>query len=298
VFLPGQPHVERALAQALAAGRLPHALLFTGASGGGRERAARGLASALFCEVGGAPFGCQSCRGCRRAMAGQHPDLHVLMPEAEAVRRGLAEPDGKRKPSADILVDAVRAAAARLRMAAFEGGARVALVVDAHRMNPSAQNALLKTLEEPGDRTLLVLIAPHVRSVLPTIASRCARLAFAPPPAAPVGEAPALWPAFQAPLRARMEAAEAAGKERGDVDEQLALLARAFSASAREAAASGDERGWRDAARWVERTLGARDALRGNGGVQLVLEELLLADAALTALAPRPATAPRGRGRS
>ncbi|HEY4223303.1 MAG TPA: DNA polymerase III subunit delta' [Myxococcota bacterium] len=307
-FLLGQDHIERALSRALASDRLAHGLLFTGPSGVGRERAARGLAAGLVCENKIAPFGCQACRNCRRAMAGHHPDVHVLMPEAEAVRRGIAEPDGKRKPSHDILVDAVRELAVRLRMAPYEGGARVAIVVDAHRMNGNAQNALLKTLEEPAQRTFLILVAPHVRTVLPTIASRCLRLAFAPlseedvlavltalavsdaalrakasqgsvaralaaDPSAPPGAGAALLHALLGGSpAAKMDMAEALGKERSDVDAALADVEQRLAGRMR-----GDD--WRRAITLLERVADARAAIAGNAAVQLCLEELLLSGA-------------------
>src|SRR3954470_2890443 len=97
-LLVGQDRVVRALTHALEAGRLAHGMLFSGPPGVGREKAARGLAAGLLCEKRTIPFGCGECRACRRALSGNHPDVHLLMPEAEAVRRGLATPDGKRKP--------------------------------------------------------------------------------------------------------------------------------------------------------------------------------------------------------
>jgi DNA polymerase-3 subunit delta' len=102
------------------------------------------------------------------------------MSEAEAVARGLEKPDGKARPSAEIKIDAVRELGLRLLRRPYEGRASVAVIVDAHRMNEKAQNALLKVLEEPAPTTVLILLAPGVRAVLPTIGSRCLRLAFSP----------------------------------------------------------------------------------------------------------------------
>lgn len=184
-FLLGQPQVVSALTAATRQDRLAHGLLFVGPDGVGRERAARGLAAGLLCEADDAaahlPFGCGSCRGCRRVESHHHPDVHHLLPDAEAVARGF-EVSEKRTPSRDIRVEQVRELAHAMRLKPYEGKARIAIVTDAHRMNPSAQNALLKTLEEPGPASLLVLIAPHTRSVLPTIESRCQRLRFSPLP--------------------------------------------------------------------------------------------------------------------
>lgn len=336
-FLVGQPRVTRALRNALQKQRLGHGLLFLGESGVGRERAALGLASALLCEQRGAayaiPWGCGACSPCRRARSGNHPDVHLVMSEAEAIRRGRAQPDGKRKPSHDILVDALRELAGRLRLTAFEGGARVAIVIDAHRMNMSSQNALLKTLEEPGADTVVILVAPHERAVLPTIASRCMRLVFAPlaegevrtvleglgkldaherarrargsvtralaiellpernaevkAGAEPTGATGALggvlWSALVGPdgaggtSAARLDAAEAAGKERGDVELALAGLQDRLAEAARFSAAGGaGPLSWRVAQGLLDRVQATRVAIGKNASIQLALEELLL----------------------
>ena len=268
-LLLGQERVVRFLAHGMGSGRLGHALLFLGPRGVGRETAARGLACGLLCERHAEkalrPFGCGVCRGCRRVHSGSHPDVHVVMSEAEAVDRGVGEPEGKKRPSTEIKVDQVRELARALRMKAYEGGARVAIVLDAHRMNASAANALLKTLEEPASNTCLVLTAPQERSVLRTIASRCQRLFFNPLPVdviAQILERRGLLDAAEraqradgsvasalvvdptdaagveaasvalmhtlasGSLNARMEAAEQLGRERRDVDALLSGLER------------------------------------------------------------------------
>ncbi len=183
----GQDRVVAALTAAVLARRLAHGLLFVGPDSVGREATARALARGLLCEKRdtdgvAVPFGCSACRACRRVDAGTHPDLHLVLTEAEAVARGLAEPDSKKaRPSTEIKIDAVRDICRILPQRPYESRTRVVIVVDAHRMNERAQNALLKGLEEPGAaENILVLIVPGLRSVLPTIASRCQRLIFAP----------------------------------------------------------------------------------------------------------------------
>lgn len=181
----GQDRAVAALTAALRTDRLAHGLLFVGPDGVGREKTARSLARGLLCELRGTPtevlpFGCGVCRACRRADSGSHPDLHVVMSEAEGVARGLVQPDGKARPSAEIKIDAVRELGQRLLQRPYEGKSSVAVIVDAHRMNEKAQNALLKVLEEPAPTTVLLLLVPGVRAVLPTIASRCLRLMFSP----------------------------------------------------------------------------------------------------------------------
>jgi len=182
--LKGQPTVVDALRRATQQKRLGHGLLFLGPSGVGRELAARLLARGLLCTADDheahLPFGCGTCSSCTRVMSGNHPDVHWVMSEAEQAKR--ADGKGPDRPSADLKVEQVRQLVREMRMRPYEGRARVAIVVDAHRMNESASNAFLKTLEEPGDASVLILTAPHVRAVLPTIASRCQRLVFRPLP--------------------------------------------------------------------------------------------------------------------
>lgn len=292
--IDGQPRIVSALRRAVSSGRLGHGLLFSGEKGSGRERTATALAAGLVCEhradPANVPFGCGACRACRRALGGSHPDVHLVLPEAEAVRRGLAQADSKKKPSPDILVDTVRELALRLRRPAFENdadgsgasGAKVAILVDAHRMNDSAQNALLKTLEEPSERTWLVLVVPHERTVLPTIASRCLRLRFAPPPdagaAAASEQADALLRVLlDGSAAARLDTAEALGKERSDVLAALAGLEDRLGRAVRTDAAGGMSLvGWRKAVGLLDRVGAARESLEQNGNVQLTLEELLL----------------------
>lgn len=268
----------RALRRALEGGRLAHGLLFTGAAGSGREKAARALACGLLCDAGARPWGCGVCRSCARVLRGTHPDVHVLMPPAEAVRRGLAEAEGKKKPSEQILVEDVRALGVALRMTAYEGRARVAIVLDAQRMNPSAQNALLKTLEEPGAATTLILIAPDETSVLPTMVSRCLRLRFAPPHETP--------PATESPLLAgvqargaldRLDAAEAVGRDRAGTEAALQQLTIDLILAARRSA-SGDAAGmtWQEASALLDDVVRERRAVSQNANAQMALEELLL----------------------
>jgi DNA polymerase-3 subunit delta' len=181
----GQETVERHLRHALSSGRLPHGLLLVGPGGSGRRHAAHLVARGLLCDAGRTDqpahaFGCGNCPSCRRVENGAHPDFHRVMSEAAEVAAGLAENAGKGSPSSEIKVDAIRALTRTLHMRAFEDKARVVLIVDAHRLNVQAANALLKTLEEPLPQTHILLTAPSGHSVLPTIHSRCARLFFSP----------------------------------------------------------------------------------------------------------------------
>ncbi|WP_434380904.1 DNA polymerase III subunit delta' [Melittangium boletus] len=184
----GQPRAIDALQAALRSGAVHHAYLFAGPPGVGKERAAVGLAQALTCPDK-PNEGCGTCASCIRIGKGSHPDVTWLMPDAERVERGLAgRSDFTGTPSRDIRVEQIRGLLERIALHGLESKRKVALVVDAHQMNPQAQNAFLKTLEEPPADTTLVLLASAPDKMLPTIRSRCSKVQFNPLPADFVAE--------------------------------------------------------------------------------------------------------------
>ncbi len=142
--------------------RMHHALLLSGSPGCGKSVVARWIAGALLCPSDlDNEQPCGVCRACRRVQTGQHPDLHVLAPES-----------GKR----EIRVDAVRSVLDSLLHHSVEGRARVVVIDPASALNPEGQNALLKTLEEPGVNTFLLLCASSPEAMLPTVRSRAERI--------------------------------------------------------------------------------------------------------------------------
>jgi DNA polymerase-3 subunit delta' len=179
-----QPVATGTLRRALSAGRVHHAYLFDGPPGVGKELTAFGLAQALVCERRGEreAQACGACSACRRAVPqgegrmAKHPDVVVLA-------RGLYDPAqiGRRSPETqDISIDQVRTLVlAHAAYGPHEGRARVFLLRRAEELSIPAANAMLKTLEEPGQRTHFVLITSHVETLLPTIRSRTQRLRFA-----------------------------------------------------------------------------------------------------------------------
>ncbi|MBM4267793.1 MAG: DNA polymerase III subunit delta' [Deltaproteobacteria bacterium] len=166
----GQTRAVDALRRALARGRLPHALIFAGPAGVGKRATAYALAAAALCtEQPG--VGCGRCEDCRLVAAGTHPDLVV-----EDLERARAE-----RPTAMLLsIEQARRVRSHLAMRAVRGGRKIAIIDQAERLTVDAQNALLKTLEEPPGRATLVLIATNADALLATIRSRCQRLLFAP----------------------------------------------------------------------------------------------------------------------
>lgn len=293
--LIGHETAVRHLRNAVRSGRMSHALAFVGPSGVGKETCAVELAAGMLCEARGeseiAPFGCGHCRSCQKVTSGVHPDLHLIMSEAEAFARGRPVADSKRKPARTILVDQIRELSRIIRMKPHEGRAKVAIIVNSHQMNTNAANALLKTLEEPPAETLLILLAPHARSLLPTVVSRCQRLVFGPLTQAEVervlqrcnanhiservnvsdgsvetalewepesGDTDAdkgnalLYALLSGTTGERMDAAERVGKDRGDADHLLKLVERGLSVRMRNLASTWSERATSESRRLLE----------------------------------------------
>src|SRR5437588_6147366 len=151
------------LAAAASRGTLPPSLSFAGPEGVGKYTAAIALARALNCEKAGKDA-CGACAACRRIARGVHADVLVLAPGE----------------TGSIKVDQVREAIDRSAYRPFEGRRRVVIVDQADALIPEAQNALLKTLEEPPAASVFVLVTARPDVLLPTVRSRCQRLRFAP----------------------------------------------------------------------------------------------------------------------
>jgi DNA polymerase-3 subunit delta' len=166
--------------------RLPHALLLRGRQGIGKLAFGEALAQALLCETPGTGP-CGGCPSCLWFAQGAHPDFRRVEPEAAAEKAGEeegVERKGARRPAQQITVDQVRALGDFVNVTSHRGGFKVVLLHPAESLNLSAANALLKTLEEPPLRTLLILVTHRPRRVLPTIVSRCQQVAMpAPAPA-------------------------------------------------------------------------------------------------------------------
>jgi DNA polymerase III subunit delta' len=164
-FVGHEKQVET-LRQALLNRRLHHAYLFVGPDGVGKRTLALALAQAIHCAELESDF-CGTCGACRAIQKGNHADVRLL------------EPLSNKK---DISIQQVRELEKALSLRSFSGRQKVAIIDPATLMNWPAQNALLKTLEEPPQGCVLILIASNAGGLLPTVRSRAFVLSFAPLP--------------------------------------------------------------------------------------------------------------------
>ncbi len=175
----GQPHPLAVLSRSLTTGRPAHAYLLHGPDSVGKERTARAFAASLLCTGREGIDACGRCDSCQRLDRAVHADLSIVLPEDQAIARGVAtKADFDGKASSTIRVATVRELNAWLAARPVEGPTRVAIVVDAHRIGPEGQNALLKTLEEPRAGRSLVLVSSAPSALLATLRSRCQKLRF------------------------------------------------------------------------------------------------------------------------
>jgi len=152
----------------IAAERLRHAYLFSGPNGVGRRMLALRFAQAINCTAPPEPgVPCGACRTCQQIDRMQQPDLIVVQSEGEGD---------------SLKVDQVRELEHALALAPYESAYRVALLLRFEEATDGAQNALLKTLEEPNPRVVLLLTANEPENLKPTIASRCENLRLRPIP--------------------------------------------------------------------------------------------------------------------
>jgi len=169
--------LERALAQ----NRVAHAYAFVGPSGIGKKLTALAFAQALLCQdaladargeasyLSGHPShftwrgSCGNCSACRRVGAGTHPDCLLVTPDGQTIK-----------------IEQIRELQRLAALRPLEGPRKIFIIDEADRMPPVTANALLKTLEEPPDRTVLILILSQLRALPPTVLSRCQVVRFAP----------------------------------------------------------------------------------------------------------------------
>lgn len=155
--LPWLQHTELRLFSLACTQQLHHAILLTGPVGIGKHILAGQLAHQLLCHNPLPDGACGRCKSCTLGAAGHHPDLLTL------------------QVGSSISVDQIREISHLMQNAPQQGGARVVVIPQAEKMTESAANALLKTLEEPGPQSYLLLYTAYAQQLMPTILSRCQR---------------------------------------------------------------------------------------------------------------------------
>lgn len=154
----GHTQVKGVLQRMIRKDRLHHGLCFYGPGGIGKRLTARETARAMMCET---REGCDTCRNCHKLASGNHPDYTEI------------HPDGN-----DIKVQQIRDIVENLHFKPFEARARVIVIDGAERLREEAANAFLKSLEEPPDYVYFILVTSDLKALLPTILSRCQKIAF------------------------------------------------------------------------------------------------------------------------
>jgi DNA polymerase-3 subunit delta' len=159
----GQRKAVRFLQRAIASKKVPHAYLFTGIAGIGKTTTAMSLAMALNCLNRVGQDSCGRCRPCRQMQNGNHPDFITIKPTGQNIR-----------------IEQIRELNRQLSFAPVSGSYRICLIHHAKTLSDEAANSFLKTLEEPLPGNILILKAKEPMDLLPTIVSRCQKVAFQP----------------------------------------------------------------------------------------------------------------------
>ncbi len=161
----GDPEAERRIREWLHGERLHHAVILSGGHADRRKALALEMAQSLFCDNRKVrPSGCGKCSACARLISGNHPD-YVFFDS---------------KPTDFIRIEAMREFCGDMAVPPINAPYKIGVLRHADRMNPSAANAFLKTLEEPGERRLLWLLAAQPNAFLATIRSRCLEMTIGP----------------------------------------------------------------------------------------------------------------------
>ncbi|PNH20387.1 DNA polymerase III subunit delta' [Lachnospiraceae bacterium] len=160
----GQDSVKQHLQRAVEADRVSHAYMLIGEAGMGKCVLAQSFAKLLLCEHN-TRIPCGVCHSCRQIEAGTHPDVRLLRRE---------------KPSSISVRDVREQLAEEVFIRPFSGRKRIFIVPEAEKMTPEAQNAVLKTIEEPPEYAVILLLTESEGGLLETVRSRCVKLKFRP----------------------------------------------------------------------------------------------------------------------
>jgi len=162
----GQEQIKEHLRNALSTGKVSHAYIINGEKSSGKEFVSKVFAMALQCEKGEVDP-CQECHSCKQALSGNHPDIIRVTHEKPNT---ISVDDIRKQVNGDVAIKP------------YSSPRKVYLINEAEKMNVQAQNALLKTLEEPPAYAVILLLTSNVNTFLPTILSRCVMLNMKPVP--------------------------------------------------------------------------------------------------------------------
>ena len=198
----GNEDLKARLSASFRGGRTSHSYLLCGSAGSGKRTLAKILSAALQCEEAEVP--CGICGPCRKVLGGNHPDVITV-----------DDPEKK-----TVSVDLIRQARADMFVRPNEGRHKVYIIPRAQDMNESAQNALLKILEEPPSYGVFLLLTDNAEKLLPTVRSRCVELRLEPVP-----EQQALpWLAQRYPQRPQEDLRAVCRRSGGYLGQAAALL--------------------------------------------------------------------------
>lgn len=161
--IQGQTQAIQILKRAIDTRHISHAYLFTGPEGVGKKKTALAMAQYLNCSNPSIETleSCEQCPSCIQAQTGSQPDILLL------------EPDGN-----SIKIEQIRTLLAKVSLRNYDSAYKIVILNDAHRMTEQAANCLLKTLEEPNENTIFLLITSQVQNLPITILSRCQQIQF------------------------------------------------------------------------------------------------------------------------
>ena len=165
-FYPWQTQPLDTLLTQMGTGKLPHAILITGAEGIGKLNFSLTFVQRMFCKQATGMSPCGECDACHMFQVGTHPDLKHIAP-----------PEGKQT----IVVDQIRELISYVSLTPHSAIKKVAVIEQAELLNVNAANSLLKTLEEPPESSMLILVTHRPDRLLPTIRSRCQTMLFSTP---------------------------------------------------------------------------------------------------------------------
>ena len=163
--IKGQDRAILFLKGTLTSSRVAHAYIFFGPEGIGKKLAALNFAKALNCASNAFSEPCDNCISCKKIDNMNHPDIFLLEPEKEGV---------------SLKIEKIRELIKNIALKAYEGKRKVYIINDAHLATQEAQNALLKTLEEPPSASVVILITDKIGSLYSTIRSRAQVVKFFP----------------------------------------------------------------------------------------------------------------------